>query len=107
MAMPFIALPYVLKTIGASNYGLAVFAQTIISYFSIFINFGPERSQDAQRDRLFRIADQIRPVLPCVRRAAPGNRGHSFHARIQNIVSGRFPDLPLRGTFPHLVLSGD
>ena len=40
MAMPFIALPYVLKTIGASNYGLAVFAQTIISYFSIFINFG-------------------------------------------------------------------
>ena len=34
-----ITLPYVLKTIGRVIDGL-VFAQTIISYFSIFINFG-------------------------------------------------------------------
>lgn len=40
LAMPFIALPYIIATIGAENYGLAVFSQTIISYFIIFINFG-------------------------------------------------------------------
>lgn len=40
LAMPFVALPYLIKTVGASNYGLAVFAQTIISYFTIFINWG-------------------------------------------------------------------
>ena len=40
LAMPFVALPYIISTIGARNYGLAVFAQTIISYFTIFINWG-------------------------------------------------------------------
>lgn len=40
LAMPFVALPYIIQTVGAENYGLAVFAQTIISYFSIFINWG-------------------------------------------------------------------
>lgn len=40
LAMPFIALPYIIRTVGTENYGLAVFSQTIISYFSIFINFG-------------------------------------------------------------------
>lgn len=40
LAMPFIALPYIIRTVGAENYGMAVFAQTIISYFSIFINWG-------------------------------------------------------------------
>lgn len=40
MAMPFIALPYIITTVGAENYGMAVFAQTIISYFTIFINWG-------------------------------------------------------------------
>ena len=40
LVMPFVALPYIIKTVGTENYGLAIFAQTIISYFSIFINFG-------------------------------------------------------------------
>lgn len=40
LVMPFIALPYIIQTVGAEYYGLAVFAQTIISYFSIFINWG-------------------------------------------------------------------
>lgn len=40
LAMPFVALPYIIKTVGATNYGLAVFSQTIISYFTIFINWG-------------------------------------------------------------------
>lgn len=40
MAMPFVALPYIITTIGGEKYGLAVFAQTIVSYFTIFINWG-------------------------------------------------------------------
>ena len=40
LAMPFVALPYIIQTVGAENYGLTAFAQTIISYFSIFINWG-------------------------------------------------------------------
>ena len=40
LAMPFVALPYIIRTIGADNYGIIIFAQTIISYFIVFINFG-------------------------------------------------------------------
>lgn len=40
LAMPFIALPYIIRIIGIDKYGIAVFAQTIVSYFSIFINWG-------------------------------------------------------------------
>ena len=40
MVMPFVALPYVIATIGGEKYGLAVFAQTIVTYFTIFINWG-------------------------------------------------------------------
>ena len=40
LALPFIALPYVIRTIGADKYGTIVFAQTVISYFVIFVNFG-------------------------------------------------------------------
>ena len=40
MVMPFVALPYLISTVGADKYGLIVFAQAIISYFIIFINFG-------------------------------------------------------------------
>lgn len=42
--MPFVALPYVIATIGAENYGLAVFSQAVISYFDIFINWGLDTS---------------------------------------------------------------
>lgn len=40
LIMPFVALPYIISTIGAENYGSVIFAQTVISYFIIFINFG-------------------------------------------------------------------
>lgn len=66
LAMPFIALPYIIKTVGASNYGLAVFAQTIISYFTIFINWGLDISavKDVSvnrnnRDELNRIVSTV------------------------------------------------
>ena len=44
MLLPFVALPYVICTIGGERYGTIVFAQTIISYFVIFINFGMDVS---------------------------------------------------------------
>ena len=38
--LPFVALPYVIRTIGAERYGMVAFAQTIVQYFIIIINFG-------------------------------------------------------------------
>lgn len=35
LLLPFIALPYVIKTIGAYHYGKIVFAQVIVGYFLI------------------------------------------------------------------------
>ena len=40
LIMPFVALPYIIHIIGTERYGMIVFSQAIISYFSIFINFG-------------------------------------------------------------------
>jgi PST family polysaccharide transporter len=40
LILPFIALPYIIRTIGSEKYGTVVFIQTIVSYFVIFINFG-------------------------------------------------------------------
>lgn len=40
LILPFVALPYIIHTIGMDRYGMVVFAQTIILYFNIFINFG-------------------------------------------------------------------
>ncbi len=40
LIMPFVALPYIIHTIGAERYGMVAFSQTIVAYFSIFINFG-------------------------------------------------------------------
>ncbi len=44
MLLPFVALPYVIRTIGGERYGTIAFAQTVISYFVIFINFGMDVS---------------------------------------------------------------
>lgn len=40
LIMPFIALPYILNTVGSEKYGTVVFVQSIIAYFSIIIAFG-------------------------------------------------------------------
>lgn len=40
MVMPFVALPYVISVVGADHYGLVVFSQAVISYFTILVNFG-------------------------------------------------------------------
>lgn len=38
--MPFVALPYIIRTVGMEKYGMVALAQTIIQYFSVVINFG-------------------------------------------------------------------
>ena len=40
IAIPLITIPYLLRILGKETYGLIVFAQTIVSYFLILINFG-------------------------------------------------------------------
>jgi PST family polysaccharide transporter len=38
--MPFIALPYLMHTVGSMNYGMVSFAQSIVAYFVLAVNFG-------------------------------------------------------------------
>lgn len=40
MFLPLFTYPYLLNTIGQEKYGLLIYAQAIIGYFVIFINFG-------------------------------------------------------------------
>ena len=40
LLLPLVSYPYVIKHVGAENYGLVIFCQAIISYVVIFINFG-------------------------------------------------------------------
>lgn len=38
--LPFITIPYLIKTVGVENYGLTVFAQTLVLYFQLFVDYG-------------------------------------------------------------------
>lgn len=58
MLLPFVALPYVIRTIGGERYGTIAFAQTVISYFVIFINFGMDVS--AVKDVSVHRKDKVR-----------------------------------------------
>ena len=40
LVMPLIALPYIIKVVGVNKYGMIVFAQSVVAYFSIVVNFG-------------------------------------------------------------------
>ena len=40
MLLPLITYPYLIRVLGAEIYGVIVFAQVVIGYFSNFINFG-------------------------------------------------------------------
>jgi len=44
MVMPFIALPYLISTVGGENYGTVIFVQSIIACFTLIINFGLDTS---------------------------------------------------------------
>ena len=38
--MPFVALPYIIRTVGMERYGMVALAQTIVQYFIVVINYG-------------------------------------------------------------------
>ena len=40
LILPLVVFPYLLQVLGAKNYGLVVFAESIVVYFVIFIGFG-------------------------------------------------------------------
>ena len=66
LIMPFVALPYILKTIGTENYGIIAFAQSIIAYFSVLVAFGLDISavknvseNRSNRDELSKIVSSV------------------------------------------------
>jgi len=42
LLVPLITYPYLIRVLGAELYGIVIFAQTVISYFSIFISFAED-----------------------------------------------------------------
>lgn len=40
IAIPFLALPYIYRTVTAENYGKIAFAQSIVAYFGVVVDFG-------------------------------------------------------------------
>lgn len=67
LVMPFVALPYLISTVGADKYGLVVFAQAIISYFIILVNFGLDvsavKNVSVHRNDLLKLGEVVSSVL--------------------------------------------
>ena len=40
LLLPLVSYPYLIRTVGANNYGIVVFAQAIVAYIIIIVNFG-------------------------------------------------------------------
>ena len=40
LLLPFVAMPYIIRVCGVENYGKIIFAQTVMTYFYIVVNFG-------------------------------------------------------------------
>lgn len=62
-----ITIPYLFRVLGSGNYGLVVFAQTIVFYFSIFINYGfnltATRDISVNRDSINKVGEIVSSVL--------------------------------------------
>lgn len=39
-ALPLLVVPYLFKTLGVEKFGLIAFAQAIVVYFGLFVNYG-------------------------------------------------------------------
>lgn len=67
VVMPFLALPYIIKTVGTENYGLVAFAQAIIAYFIMLVNFGLDISAvkdvSVNRDNPGKLSEIVSAVL--------------------------------------------
>ena len=61
LLLPLISYPYVIRTVGADNYGVVVFCQAIIAYEVIIINFGynvsATRKISENRTNVFKIRE--------------------------------------------------
>ena len=61
LLLPLISYPYVIRTVGADNYGVVVFCQAIIAYVVIIINFGynvsATRKISENRTNVFKIIE--------------------------------------------------
>jgi len=61
--LPLFTYPYLLRTLGQSNYGLLIYSQAIIGYFVIFVNFGfsitTTREISKNRNDLLKISEII------------------------------------------------
>ena len=61
LLLPLISDPYVIRTVGADNYGVVVFCQAIIAYVVIIINFGynvsATRKISENRTNVFKIRE--------------------------------------------------
>ena len=61
LLLPLISYPYVIRTVGADNYGVVVFCRAIIAYVVIIINFGynvsATRKISENRTNVFKIRE--------------------------------------------------
>ena len=46
--IPLIILPYLIRILGIEKYGIVIFAQTVVFYFMVVVNFGFEMSATKQ-----------------------------------------------------------
>lgn len=62
-----ITIPYLFKVLGTLNYGLVIFVQTVVYYFSVFVNFGfnltATRDISVNRDNPEKVSEIVSSVL--------------------------------------------
>ena len=67
LLLPFITFPYLIRVLGKEVYGLVIFAQAIVAYFTIVINFGfnisATKDVSVHRDSQVKIAEIVSSVL--------------------------------------------
>ena len=67
MLVPLITYPYLIRVLGADNYGLVVYAQAVIGYFSIIVGFGfnisATKDISINRDDISKVSEIVSSVF--------------------------------------------